>query len=175
MTETMDKATSRRGPTGKQTTFGGLVLAFVIALYAYGQPILNERMGWNLPALPKTSSTEVAEAKTATKTVSQPKSAEPSTSTNADAAKPTEPEREIAVPTPTKTLAPKTDPPKSLPGPLAVLGGVDAAQNRFRDKAKTKTNGRKAGRAGSQDQADNQAGPSERSKFAVRPAQGPRR
>jgi len=115
----MDKATSRRGPTGKQTTFGGLVLAFVIALYAYGQPILNERMGWNLPALPKTSSTEVAEAKTATKTVSQPKSAEPSTSTNADAAKPTEPEREIAVPTPTKTLAPKTDPPKSQPGPLA--------------------------------------------------------
>jgi len=75
----MDKATSRRGPTGKQTTFGGLVLAFLIALYTYAQPILNERMGWNLPAMPKTGSTEVAESKTATKTVSQPKSAEPST------------------------------------------------------------------------------------------------
>ena len=73
MTETMDKATTRRGPTGKQTTFGGLVLAFVIALYTYAQPILNERMGWNLPALPKTGSAEVAESKTTTKTASEPK------------------------------------------------------------------------------------------------------
>jgi len=69
----MDKATTRRGPTGKQTTFGGLVLAFVIALYTYAQPILNERMGWNLPALPKTGSAEVAESKTTTKTASEPK------------------------------------------------------------------------------------------------------
>jgi hypothetical protein len=61
MTETMDKATTRRGPTGKQTTFGGLLLAFLVAFYAFAQPILNERMGWGLPALPQTGSPAVVE------------------------------------------------------------------------------------------------------------------
>lgn len=68
----MDKATPRRGPTGKQKTFGGLVLAFVIALYTFAQPILNERLGWNLPAVPTTGSAEVVETKTATKPAATP-------------------------------------------------------------------------------------------------------
>jgi len=109
----MDKATTRRGPTGKQMTFGGLVLAFVIALCTYAQPILNERMGWNLPALPKTGSAEVAESKTTTKTASEPKPGPLADRPVASSTKPT------IKPAPASDL-------NLLSGLLKDLGGEDA-------------------------------------------------
>ena len=124
MTETMDKVTPRRGPTGKQTTFGGLVLAFVIALYSFAQPILNERLGWKLPALPKTGSAEFSETKTATKTVSQPKSAEPITKTDLSKSKPGPlKDRPVASPTKPEATPPKTN---SETKPKPTVGTQDA-------------------------------------------------
>ena len=108
----MDKASPRRRPTGKQTTFGGLVLAFVIALYTFAQPILNERLGWNLPALPKSGSAVVAETKTDSETVSQPKTTEHITNTDLPKSKPGPlADRSVASPTkPTFKPVPVNDP-----------------------------------------------------------------
>ena len=62
LTEPMDQSNSNRetaeSPRGsqrrvtpKRTTAGGVVLALLVAAYSFGQPLLNERFGWDLPAL----------------------------------------------------------------------------------------------------------------------------
>lgn len=47
----MDQRTKTRRTSAKQTTWGGLALAVLIALYSFARPMLNERMGWQLPAV----------------------------------------------------------------------------------------------------------------------------
>jgi hypothetical protein len=59
--ESPARGPQRRG-TAKRTTAGGVALALLVAAYSFGQPLLNERFGWNLPSLAqsKTSSIETA-------------------------------------------------------------------------------------------------------------------
>jgi len=40
-----------RRSTAKNTTWGGLALAALVAAYSFGRPIVNERMGWDFPAI----------------------------------------------------------------------------------------------------------------------------
>lgn len=47
----MDQPTTARRSSAKKTTWGGLALAVLIALYSFARPGLNERMGWDLPAV----------------------------------------------------------------------------------------------------------------------------
>ncbi len=54
----MEQSASRRRTPKQQTTIGGVVLAGVIALYALARPVINERMGWNLPLLPTPAAVE---------------------------------------------------------------------------------------------------------------------
>ncbi len=62
MTTPQAQPTASRRSTAKQSTIGGLILAGVVAAYAFGQPILNQQMGWNLPALtPRQAPDTVAE------------------------------------------------------------------------------------------------------------------
>lgn len=46
-----DSVARRQKPTARSTTVGGAALAVLIAIYAVAQPILNERLGWQLPGV----------------------------------------------------------------------------------------------------------------------------
>jgi hypothetical protein len=60
----MDQRTPIRRRNAKQTTWGGLAIALLIAVYSFARPILNDRMGWDLPAMTG-NSTAVADPKAA--------------------------------------------------------------------------------------------------------------
>ncbi len=52
--------------TKTQTTVGGVVLAALIAIYGYAQPVLNQRYQWNLPSLPMATAQVESDQATAT-------------------------------------------------------------------------------------------------------------
>lgn len=54
----MDK-TVRKRPAGRKS-IGSIVVIVAVSLYAFAQPHLNERYGWNLPGLKKTHEGQIA-------------------------------------------------------------------------------------------------------------------
>lgn len=46
----------------KPSTFGGVVLAVLVAIYAFAQPVLNQRFGWQLPGIESFSNHETSVA-----------------------------------------------------------------------------------------------------------------
>jgi len=67
----MDQRTTTRRTSAKQTTWGGLALAVLIVLYSFVRPVLNERMGWQLPAVAGNNAV-VADSEPAKATKSSP-------------------------------------------------------------------------------------------------------
>ena len=46
-----DSQTNARKRSAKSTTLGGVAIAVLIAVYAVAQPVLNDRLGWQLPGI----------------------------------------------------------------------------------------------------------------------------
>jgi len=55
------RAGGPRGRKAKATTMGGAGIAVLLALYAFAQPLLNERFGWQLPELTQAAQQDAAE------------------------------------------------------------------------------------------------------------------
>jgi len=47
----MDKSVPNRRSKTAQTTWGGLALAALVAIYSFARPAIDQQMGWNLPAV----------------------------------------------------------------------------------------------------------------------------
>jgi hypothetical protein len=98
----------------KTSTFGGIVLAAVVAIYAFAQPVLNQRFGWQLPGIEDLTNDEATVA-------SKPKNGLPA------ASQPTEALLEPAV------IEVAAEATVEKPAPKSLLHGIlsDQGNDRF--------------------------------------------